>query len=77
MILRFADGDRMAFLEDFVDCNKGFECLYFVCEDGLSVFLIRCQWENPDIGVIGGRKEKQSYTFIPAQNAAEDLWSQV
>jgi hypothetical protein len=37
MILGFADGDRVAFLEHFVDCDEGFESLHFVCEDGLPV----------------------------------------
>ena len=30
----------MAFLEDFVDSNKGLECLDLVGEDGLPVMLI-------------------------------------
>ena len=30
--LRISDGNRVAFLNDLVDCNKGFECLNFIGE---------------------------------------------
>jgi hypothetical protein len=71
MILGFPDRNGMTLLEDLMYCNQGFECLHFVGEDGLP-------------GKRGGRhishpiRKKRStnsdtYTFMPAQNALEDL----
>ena len=37
MRLRLLDGDRIAFLENLVYCNEGFEGLDLVGKDGLPV----------------------------------------
>lgn len=69
MLLRLADDDRVSFLQHFMYCDDGFERLDLVGKNGLSVQVMSANQY--------GRRDKDTYTFMPAQKASEDLWSHV
>lgn len=77
VLLRLADDHGVAFLKDLVYRDQGLERLDLIGEDRLprmdtdmsatcAVNTIACSQDVPD-----------TYTFMPAQKAADDLWSQV
>lgn len=77
VLLRLADDHGVTFLKDLVYRDQGLERLDLIGEDRLprmdtdmsatcAVNTIACLQDVPD-----------TYTFMPAQKAADDLWSQV
>lgn len=76
MLLRLPHNDGMTFLENLVDCDEGLERLDLVGKDGLPATKHTHQpsanpsFANPATRVF-------TYTFMPAQKAADDLWSHV
>ena len=98
MLLGFPYHNRVALLEDFMDCDQSLECLHFVGENGLAVDIrlrlikdvrdalfrvfrfVFSSWTISSQGRVFAREKGvqcSTYTFMPAQKAAEDLWSHV
>lgn len=78
VLLCLTDNHGVAFLEDLVYRDQSLECLNLVGEDRLpekdenmSATFRRTQnlSRSPDV--------PETYTFMPAQKAADDLWSHV
>lgn len=78
MLLRLADNNGMTLLQNLVYRNESLERLDLVGKDRLSVGgdVSPGQTTSPNHGhraII----QLSTYTFMPAQKAADDLWSQV
>ena len=74
MLLSLPNHYRVSFLQNLVYCDKRFIGLDFVGEDRLAR---GCRGGSASIRGRGGFIPTATYTFIPAQKAAEDLWSHV
>lgn len=77
MLLRFTHNHGMAFLKNLVDGDERLERLDLVGEDGLPAMN-----ENTSVPVSNNSfatsgAQVMTYTFMPAQKAADDLWSHV
>lgn len=72
VLLRLADNDRMALLQDLVYRDKRLERLDLIGKDRLAT--------DPDTVSafrFAPTVRENTHTFMPAQKAAEDLWSHV
>ena len=78
VLLCLADNHGVAFLKNLVYRDQGLECLDLVGED-------RLPGEDGNMSVTFGTTNTlpcsldapETYTFMPAQKAADDLWSHV
>jgi hypothetical protein len=79
ILLCLLENDWMAFLQDFVYGDQCFECLYLVCQYRLPALSSHSVLHG-SAGKKGGRgwvSAIRTYTFMPAQNDWEVLWSHV
>jgi hypothetical protein len=76
MLLRLANNHGVALLKNLVYRDQGLERLDLVGEDGLPVKneAVSAIMRMPHSMPVGYPK---TYTFMPAQKAADDLWSHV
>ena len=75
VLLRLAHDDRVTFLEDLMYRNQSLECLNLVGKNGLPA--IGDSWSVHFPFKAISLRLRDTYTFMPAQNAADDLWSHV
>lgn len=77
MLLRLTDNHGVALLENLVYCDQGLERLDLVGEDGLPMKNEAVSAISRTIPLTTSFRYSKTYTFIPAQKAADDLWSHV
>lgn len=77
VLLGLSANDRVAFLENLVDGNKGLERLDLVGQDRLPVGVISMSAQVHSHFLVSPKYSASTYTFMPAQKAADDLWSHV
>lgn len=77
MLLRFAHSNWMTFLKNLVNRDKRLERLNLVGKNRLPVTKGRMSVSVSNTFVAIRSTQLMTYTFMPAQKAADDLWSHV
>lgn len=76
MLLRLPHNDGMTFLENLVDCDESLERLDLIGKNGLPATQHTRQPSATTSFAVPATR-MCTYTFMPAQKAADDLWSHV